>query len=50
MVFTQMWNPQNGIHWNLNPIFWNVELPKMWNLHRYHMLNVLGLGLSIFDH
>ena len=37
-VVTKMWNSQNGIHWNLNPILWNLELPKMLNLHRYHIL------------
>ena len=24
-VVTKIWNLQNGIHWNLNPILWNVE-------------------------
>ena len=28
-VLTKIWNSQNGIHWNLNPILRNVELPKI---------------------
>ena len=46
MVITKMWNPQNGIHWPLNPILWNVELSKMRNLGLGLELR-LGLGLRL---
>ena len=47
-VVTKMWNPQNGFHWNLNPILWNVELPKMWNFHRYHILTCVRVRIIHF--
>ena len=37
-----MWNPQSGIHLNINPNLWNVELPKI-----CHLSLGLGLGLGL---
>ena len=48
MVVTKMWNPQNGNHWNLNQILWNVELPKMCNFHRYHILTFVRVWVIHF--
>ena len=45
-----MWNQQNGIFWNLNPILKNLELSKMWNLELGLELRLglcLGLGLRV---
>ena len=50
LVVTKMWNPQNGIHWNLNAILWNAELPKMWSLGLGLELRLgLSLGLGLRD-
>ena len=43
-----MRDPQIGINWNLKQILWNVELAKMWNFLRYHILTCVRVGVIHF--